>query len=97
MTPGGSFCWSSVNFAGYGIGHGHGVAGRLARDAQQHGVFAVGGDGGVDRHGGRLDGGHVTEAHRRTGRRGLDHKLAQAGKVVHLRAHQAQDQLVIGL
>ena len=43
-----------------------------------------------------LDRGHIGEAHRRAGRRGLHHKLAQPVEVVHLRAHQAQDQLVVG-
>ena len=97
MTPGGSLRRSCGHLRGHRVGHGDGVAGGLARDVQQHRVFAVGGHRGVDGHGRLLDRGHVGHAHGSAGGRGLHHQLAQFVGVVHLRAHQAQDQLVIGL
>ena len=62
------------------VGHHHGVAVRLAVDVEQHGGLGVGGDHGVDRHHAGADGGHVADAQRRAGGRGLDHDVADVGR-----------------
>ena len=80
----------------HGVCHGDSVAGGLAGVVQQHGIFAVGGDGGVDGHDAGLDGGYVGNAHGSAGGRGFDDELAKLGRVMRLRADEAEDELVIG-
>ena len=81
---------------GHRIGYGNRVAGRLAGDCQQHRIFAVCRNGCVDGQGSRLDRCYVGHAHGSARGRCLHDELAQPVGVVHLRSHQAEDQLMIG-
>ena len=82
---------------GHRVGHGNRVAGGLAGNIQEHCLLAVGGDRGVDRHGGLLYLSHVGHVHRSAGWRGPHHQLPQLFGVVNLRSHQPQNQLMVGL
>ena len=60
----------------HGIGNRNRVAGGLAGDVEQHRVFTVCRDCGVDGHGAVFDGGNVGYAHRRASRGCLYHQLS---------------------
>ena len=68
----------------------------LAGDVEQDGGCAVGGDRGVDGHGGGHDLGDVGDADGDSGGSGLDDERAELRGVVSLRADEAEDELVIG-
>ncbi len=70
------------------VGDGDGVAGGLARDVEQDCRLAVGGDEGVDRHGGCDDVGDVGDAHGSAACGGLDGELLEAVDVVRLGADE---------
>ena len=78
------------------IGDGNRIARWLTGDGEEHRLFSVGSDGGVDRHSGLHNGCHIGNADRRACGRGFDYKLAQSVSIVHLRSDEPQDQLVVG-
>jgi hypothetical protein len=71
------------------------IAGRLARDVQQHCRTAVGGNKCVDGLRRLHDFGKIADADRGTCRGGLDGELSKAVDVVSLRTHEREDELMV--
>ncbi len=84
-----------IELGGDPIGNSDRVAGGLARNVEQHRRLSVGRDHGVDGHGRALDLRDIADAHRSAVGGGLDDEVAQAVEVMHLAAHQREDQLMV--
>src|SRR5207248_10642650 len=80
-----------------GVGHFDSVAIGLPVEIEQHRRFAIGSDARVDRHYRVIDRSHVADTDRRSGWAALDDDVGDLAGRFGLAAHQAEDELVVGL
>ncbi len=95
VDAGGKFGAKLIDLGAYRVCDGDSVAARLPCDVEQHGIFSVGRDAGVDGQGGVLDGCHVPDAYGRAAGCSSDGELPKLFEAMHLGADETEHELVV--